>query len=59
MLSLLLAYLAVWLGLFGYVLRLAARQRRLQDTVAAWQHREDLLETPAETPTEAPASKAA
>jgi CcmD family protein len=55
MLSLLIAYLAAWLGLLGYVLRLAAQQRRLQETVAAWQRREDALETPTETP----ASKAA
>ena len=59
MLSLLIAYLAAWLGLLGYVLRLAARQRRLQEAVAAWQHREDPVPTPAETPTQAPASKAA
>jgi CcmD family protein len=55
MLSLLIAYLAAWLALLGYVLRLAAQQRRLQETVAAWQRREE----PRETPSEAPASKAA
>ena len=39
MLAFLIAYLLVWLGLLGYVLRLAACQRRLQQAVLALQRR--------------------
>jgi CcmD family protein len=35
MLTCLIAYLVLWLAVLGYVLRLAARQRRLQQAVAA------------------------
>jgi len=37
MLSLWIAYFAVWLGLLCYVLRLAVRQRHLEQAVRRWQ----------------------
>jgi CcmD family protein len=55
MLTFLIAYLVLWLGVLGYVLRLAAAQRRLQRAMLALQRR---LEASEEAQDE-PVSKAA